>query len=234
MLAATIGALVVGWNLTAEVYAAAGQNDFARSACTANAPQPVDWLDRATGGEPALFLGEAVDDANGIHLLEFWNRSLKQVWSLDGSAPGPGPTLSPDLGNADGSLAPDPGYRWIVAENDADLVGTEVGEPHGSLQLYRLDGPLRLTSSRGGVTGDGWMSGSAAFNQFTTPRTPRAASRRSSSRASPRAGPTSRARDRQGRDGGRRAATSSRRSAASSRSGAGSSISARWSTRRSS
>ncbi len=90
VLAATTGALVVGWNLTAEIYAAAGQNDFSQR-LHGNAPQPVDWLDRATGGEPALFLGDAVDDANGIHLLEFWNRSLKQVWSLDGSAPGPGP-----------------------------------------------------------------------------------------------------------------------------------------------
>ena len=171
-LAAVIGVLVIGWNVTAQVYAAEGHNDFARR-LHANAPQPVDWLDRATGGEPALYLGEAVDDANGIHLLEFWNRSLKQVWSLDGSAPGPGPTLSPDLGNADGSLAPDPGYRWIVAENDANLAGTRVGEPHGSLQLYRLDGPLRLTSSRAGVSGDGWMSGKAAFNQFTTADNPR-------------------------------------------------------------
>ena len=93
-LAAAIGVLVIGWNVTAQVYAAEGHNDFARR-LYANAPQPVDWLDRATGGEPALYLGEAVDDANGIHLLEFWNRSLKQVWSLDGSAPGPGPTLSP-------------------------------------------------------------------------------------------------------------------------------------------
>ncbi len=172
VLAAVAGALVVGWNVTAEIYAAEGQNDFARRLYE-NAPQPVDWLDRATGGEPALFLGDAVDDANGIHLLEFWNRSLKQVWSLDGSAPGPGPTLTPNLGSADGSLSPDPGFRWVVAENDADLVGTRVGEPHGSLQLYRLNGPLRLTSSRAGVTGDGWMGATAAFNQFATSADPR-------------------------------------------------------------
>ena len=172
LLAAAAGALVVGWNVTAEIYAAEGHNDFAQRLYE-NAPQPVDWLDRATGGEPALFLGDAVDDANGIHLLEFWNRSLKQVWSLDGSAPGPGPTLTPNLGAADGTLSPDPGYRWVVAENDAELVGTRVGEPHGSLQLYRLDGPLRLTSSRAGITGDGWMGSTAAFNQFATEDNPR-------------------------------------------------------------
>lgn len=171
-VAAAIGALVIGWNLTAQVYAANGQNDFAERLYE-NAPQPVNWLDRATGGEPALFLGEAVDDANGIHLLEFWNRSLKQVWSLDGSAPGPGPVLTPNLGAADGTLSPDPGYRWVVAENDADLVGTKVGEPHGSFQLYHLDGPLRLTSSRSGVTGDGWMSSAATFNQYASSGSPR-------------------------------------------------------------
>ncbi|MCP9485827.1 MAG: hypothetical protein MSC30_08185 [Gaiellaceae bacterium MAG52_C11] len=172
VLAGAVGALVVGWNVTAEIYAAEGQNDFARRLYE-NAPQPVDWLDRATGGEPALFLGAAVDDANGIHLLEFWNRSLKQVWSIDGPAPGPGPTLSPDLALPDGTLTPDPGYRWVVAENDADVVGTRVGAPHGSLQLYRLDGPLRLTSARSGVLGDGWMSSAAAFNQFATTENPR-------------------------------------------------------------
>nr|MBA2296888.1 hypothetical protein [Actinomycetota bacterium] len=171
-LAAAVGALVVGWNVTAEIYAAEGQNDFARR-LYGNAPQPVDWLDRATGGEPALYLGDAVDDANGIHLLEFWNRSLKQVWSLDGSAPGPGPTLTPNLGDSDGSLSPDPGYRWVVAENDAQLAGTKVGAPHGSLQLYRLAGPLRLTSARAGISGDGWMSSTAAFNQFATAANPR-------------------------------------------------------------
>ncbi|MEJ7567934.1 MAG: hypothetical protein WKF41_06685 [Gaiellaceae bacterium] len=172
VLAGLVGALVVSWNLTAQIYAANGHSDFAKRLYE-NAPQPVDWLDKATGGEPALFLGDAVDDANGIHLLEFWNRSLKQVWSLDGSAPGPGPTLTPNLGNADGTLSPDPGFRWVVAENDANLVGTRVGEPHGSFQLYRLDGPLRLTSARAGVTGDGWMGSTAAFNQFATSANPR-------------------------------------------------------------
>ena len=171
-LAGIVGALVVGWNVTAEIYAAEGHNDFAKRLYE-NAPQPVNWLDRATGGEPALFLGAAVDDANGIHLLEFWNRSLKQVWSIDGPAPGPGPTLSPDLALPDGTLTPDPGYRWVVAENDADVVGTRVGEPHGSLQLYRLDGPLRLTSGRTGVKGDGWMGSTAAFNQYATTANPR-------------------------------------------------------------
>ena len=167
MLAAAAGALVLGWNVTAEIYASEGQSDFSQR-LHANAPQPVNWLDEATDGEPALYLGDAIDDANGIHLLEFWNRSLKQVWSLDGSAPGPGPTLTPNLVSADGALSHDLGYRWVVAENDADVVGTRVGEPHGSLQLYRLDGPLRLISSRSGISGDGWMGATAAFNQYAS------------------------------------------------------------------
>ena len=45
----------------------------------ANLPQPPTWVDRATGGEPTLYLGQKISDANGLWLLEFWNRSIKRV-----------------------------------------------------------------------------------------------------------------------------------------------------------
>ncbi len=53
-------------------------------------PKPANWLDRATDGRPVVFLGLAVADANPINLLEFWNRSIKGVWSLDGYGAGTG------------------------------------------------------------------------------------------------------------------------------------------------
>lgn len=169
-LAATIGALVIGWNVTAQVYAANGQNDFAER-LYGNLPKPVNWVDQATGGEDTLFLGAGIDDANGVHLLEFWNRSIQKVWSIDspGTAPGPGPVANTDLAKPDGTLAPDPAVRWVVAENDAAIVGEKVGEARGVLQLSRIDGPLRLVSSVRGVTGDGWMSERATFAQYAAP-----------------------------------------------------------------
>jgi hypothetical protein len=166
-LAAVVGALVVGWNVTAEVYASRG---FVAQAdqLYGNLPKPVSWVDEATGGEDTLFLGAGIDDANGVHLLEFWNRSVKKVWATDGTAPGPGPFINTDLARADGTLFPDPEVGYVVAENDAAVVGTKLGEPRGVLQLYRTEGPVRLVSSFTGLTGDGWMAGEASYNQFAT------------------------------------------------------------------
>ena len=52
------------------------------------------------------YLGQDIStgDALGVSLMEFWNRDVKNIWSLDGSAPGPGPTLTPDLAGRDGEL----------------------------------------------------------------------------------------------------------------------------------
>lgn len=159
---------VVSWSLTAEIYASIGNNDAAEQLHD-HLPQPVDWVDEATGGEPAVYFGQTIGDSNGIWLLEFWNRSVKKVWSFDGSAPGPGPTLSPDLAAADGTLKPSPGVPWAVAENDVELAAEKVGEPRGSLQLYKLDGPLRLLQTSSGILGDGWMGATASYTQFAAP-----------------------------------------------------------------
>ena len=51
--------------------------------------------------------------------MEFWNRNVRKVWSLDGTAPGPGPVLTPDLIATDGRLAGDPGYEYAVIDNGA-------------------------------------------------------------------------------------------------------------------
>jgi hypothetical protein len=162
-LGSVTAAAVLAWTLTAEIYAARGF-DTQASQLFANLPQPPDWVDEATGGEPAMYFGQAIDDPNGIYLMEFWNRTVGKVWSLDGSARPP--TLSPDLASADGTLTPSPGVDWVVAENDVRLAGEKVGEPRGSLQLYRIDGPLKLESSVGGILGDGWMGSTASFNQY--------------------------------------------------------------------
>ena len=89
------------WGVWAEIQASDESNEFSRS-FEAGLPTPRDWVDRATGGEPVVYLGQKIADPNGIWSLEFWNPSVERVWSLDGSAPGPGPTLTPDLARHDG------------------------------------------------------------------------------------------------------------------------------------
>jgi hypothetical protein len=165
-LAAT-ALLVLAWNVTGQSAASAGIRNNA-NLFLASFPEPLDWLDRATGGEPAFFLGQRVVDKNGVHLLEFWNRSLKEVWALDTTAPGPGPTQSPDLASIDGRLYPDPGYRWVVASAELQLVGDEALAV-GGWRLWRLRPPLRLEHAVTGRDPDGWMSTESTYSQFSTP-----------------------------------------------------------------
>jgi len=163
VLAVLVLAAVSTWSLTTEVYAARGLNVFAERLYESS-PKPVDWIDRATGGEPALYLGQQERDPNSVWLLEFWNRSLERVWSVDGSAPPP--TQTPDLSTTDGSLVPDPEVRWVAARAGVEVVGEVVDGPHGGVTLYRLDGPLRLRFSQTGIEPDGWMGERATYSYY--------------------------------------------------------------------
>jgi hypothetical protein len=168
----TTVALVLAWTLTGQISAAKYSND-AGDLITRNYPKPLTWLDEITGGEPVVYLGQNLNTGAdlGIWLTEFWNRSLEKVWSLDGTAPGPGPVLTPDLVATDGRLAPDPGARYVLAERGIDVDGELVGRPPqtGRWFVYKLDGPLRLAHAETGVFTDGWMGAESAYNQYASP-----------------------------------------------------------------
>jgi hypothetical protein len=123
-----------------------------------------------------MYLGQQIPDANGIWLLEFWNRSLRDVWSLDGSAKGPGPTLSPDLLSTDGSITAPEGVKYVVVEPGIDLVGKIVdtarhyggGAPQ-DWRLYEIAPPLRLRDAAEGIYADGWSGKNTAYSRYRTP-----------------------------------------------------------------
>ena len=147
--------------------------------------------------------------------MEFWNRSLQQVWSLDGTAPGPGPTLTPEFAQADGKLKPDPeGFDYVVVDPGINPVGQLVGRPkiyvrtdyhkdeYGFVdrtlvfspahwRLYRIAHPFRLQSAPVGIFSDGWTATSAATRSSRHPGTA-AATRSSTCRGRRGRGPTSR------------------------------------------
>lgn len=177
-VAAAVGAvalaLVVGWSLNAEIVASNASRDFSRFFLS-GLPRPLDWVDQLNGGAPTLYLGQKIADPNAVWSLEFWNRSIRKIWSLDGSAPGPGPVLTPDLTSPSGTLADDPGYRYAVSDFGVDLVGEDVYRM-GTMTLVRLASPLRLEQSVSGVFNDGWAgseseqpSVSADYSRFATP-----------------------------------------------------------------
>ena len=155
---------VSAWALTTEIYAARGLNLFAER-LHQSTPKPVDWIDRATGDEPTLFLGQQLGkDTNPIWLLEFWNHSIDKIWSLDGTAPLP--TLSPNLGAPDGRLDPDPDVNWVVVGNGVEVVGEQVGEPRNGMTLLKAAQPVRLRSAQNGVFPDSWTGAHASFSQY--------------------------------------------------------------------
>jgi hypothetical protein len=174
-VAAAVAVVLLVWNVTAEVYAAVGEHDFSRRV-ERNLPKPHDWVDRAAGGGTVAMLGQRMsDDPLGVPSTEFWNRSIVKVWSVDGTGPGPGHTLTPDLQDADGTLWPNPRTDFVLTSGGVEVVGQEVAQNAGSA-LVRLDGrPIRLRSNRTGIAGDGWMVGDAgnpavparaAYNRF--------------------------------------------------------------------
>jgi hypothetical protein len=137
-VAGVAAALVLSWNLAGEISASNGTNNFSQ-VLLANFPSPPNWLDKATGQRPTIYLGQRITDPQGIWLMEFWNRSLQYVWSLDATAPGPGTTppgyLTPDIapdGRLTGASIPTgapPGVNYIVADQDIQVAGTFLLQP---------------------------------------------------------------------------------------------------------
>jgi hypothetical protein len=172
-VAAGAALVVFAWSLTAEVYAAEGERRLSRQIAS-NLPVPFDWVDQATNGGSVVVLGQQMlDDATGVYLTEFFNPSIEKVWSIDGTAPGPGAILTPDLAFADGTLTPSPETDYALTMNGVELQAPVITRvpPY---TLYRVDGqPLKLAAGVTGVDHDGWIAdfdgdkvAEAAYNRF--------------------------------------------------------------------
>ncbi len=166
---------IVAWNVTGEIAAATGGNLLSDDA-TEGIQRPLDWVDRATNRDPVMYIGQGITDPNGIWQLEFWNRSLLHMWSMDGTAPGPGPVLTPDLLKPDGTITqPKPWVDYAVVEQGVDVVGDFVTAQKrragaGTTQwlLYKIRPPLRLRSNVSGIYPDGWASRETKYSLFSS------------------------------------------------------------------
>lgn len=166
---AVVAILVLAWNIGGQQAASAGSRANADQ-FLASFPDPPDWLDRATGGRPTLYLGQRVNDANGLWMLEFWNRSLRYVWSLDGTAPGPGPTNTPNIASVKGDLQQQLGdVGYVLTDAGIEVAGNAVAR-YGGWTLFKNVYPVRLRRSADGIYSDGWMGQKASYTQFSTTR----------------------------------------------------------------
>ena len=164
---AAVAALVLAWNLAGELYASDDSREFGER-LELNQPQPLDWIDRATRGASALYLGQQIADPNDVWTLAFWNRSLTELWRLDAST-GAAPILQTPPPGEEGILWTSPAIRYAVVDQGIDLVGTVVAA-NGSWRLYETTSPVRLRTIVRGVYKDGWMGADASYQRFGSSR----------------------------------------------------------------
>ena len=157
VLAGTAAVAVVAWSMTTQVYAAEGERILAKQVAR-NLPKPYDWVEQATGGGSVVVLGQQISDPTNIWLTEFFNPSVRKMWSLDGTALRVGaPILTPDLDATDGTLTPPPGTDYALAVNGVALQAPVVARRPNAV-LYRLDGkPIKLREALVGRESDGWI-----------------------------------------------------------------------------
>jgi hypothetical protein len=175
-------AAVVGWSLTGEIAAATGTKSIAASAAT-TLKHPFGWVDTTTHLRPTLYLGQNEVDQNAEWLLEFWNRSIARVSSLDGSLDGPGPAGGPNLTRngtlywGDDSQAASQ-YDYAVAdlpciEFSGDALKSHPYAAGGRVrtwELVRLTHPNRLLSDCTGIYPDDWTGSSdSAYFRYSGP-----------------------------------------------------------------
>ena len=131
-----------------------------------NLPKPLDWVDQATHGRPVTYLGQEIKDPNGVWLTEFWNRSIKHVDSLDGSAPGPGPTASAGPARAPTERSPATTAPYVLADTGVVLQAPVVAPERRQLRLYRGRRPWRLLYALQQVYPDGWCPDWCSYTYF--------------------------------------------------------------------
>jgi hypothetical protein len=162
---AIVAVLVVGWNLTGLVSFGNGINDLSNR-LLGSVPNPPDWIDRATGGKPTMYLGQSIADPNPVFVTEFWNRSIDAVGTLDDAEVPPGQTLQIVPFTRDGRVVNDPGVDYVVTNSLGVEPQGRLVEQTGDWRLYRVTRPLRLRSETTGVYADGWSSGKATYSIF--------------------------------------------------------------------
>jgi hypothetical protein len=184
-IAAVLAIGIIAWNVTGEVAAASGTVSISRQ-LEATLRHPFTWVDDVAKGKPTLYLAQGVADPNPEWELEFWNRSIVTVDSLDATLGGPGPSGTPNT-TADGrvywSIDPThPGTVYDYAVEDWPCV--DFAGPVAAVHLYnggaaslkewrliKLAKPNRLRAECSGLYADGWSGANdSSYFRFVSPK----------------------------------------------------------------
>ena len=170
VVAVAVLALAV-WMCTSEITSARGSSHQAQQFVD-HLPKPLDWVDIATNRAGTTYLGQNVADPTGLWLIEFWNTSIEHVDSLDATAPGPGPTLTPGVAREDGTLRGDAGTPYVLADNGVRVIG-KIVEQHSGLLLTRVARhPWQLKDAVYGRDSGGWIRNEGSYAYFGPERRP--------------------------------------------------------------
>ena len=171
-LAAALAVGILAWNATGQISAAAGTVSISRDT-EGQLGRPFSWVDETAHEQPTIYLAQGVATPVPEWLLEFWNRSIVTVSSLDDTLKGPGPSGAPNV-TAGGQLytshdPANPGKVYAYGVEDVpcvDFAGTTVAKHFytvGTVQkewrLVQLTKPNYLRSECTGIYPDGWSTG---------------------------------------------------------------------------
>ena len=150
-LALPVGALlavaIIGWNLTGEIAAGNASNSFSDS-MRGVLPTPPDWIDRATGRARTMYIGQSLGGSNAFWSVEFWNQSISDVWSVDGSAPGPRPDDNAQLRRPDRCRRPAAADRLDRRDDRESTPPASCGRRSAACASSTCIVPIRLRMQR--------------------------------------------------------------------------------------
>jgi hypothetical protein len=134
-------------------------------------PHP-DWIDRRVGrNADVAFVWHYAGETRPLWDNEFFNRSVGDVYSVDGPDPADGGLPeTPVRERADGTLVTSTGRAPVVryAASYTDVAGTPLARDDGiGLGLYRVDGPLVvLTRVTGLYPSDTWAGRRVTYRRL--------------------------------------------------------------------
>jgi hypothetical protein len=122
----------------------------------------TSWIDRAVGTNANVAVLWSGGSAIRVWENEFWNRSIRRVYGLDGAElPGGMPQTNVTARRSTSELVDGDGRPldadYVLTDTRAPVIGTRVAvdEDH-LLALYRVRGPVRLAFRITGWYDDGW------------------------------------------------------------------------------
>jgi hypothetical protein len=152
------------WLLGGEITNTVGI-DRGANAFRAHLPATLNWIDLADHGQATTYLGQTVTDANGEMLMEFWNRSIRDVDTLDGNQVGPGPTNRPLVVSSTGLLT-GIGTHYVLADIGVALAERQIGTGGKMVLYYSPSGRWHLLDNLEQVYSDGWCPQACFWTYF--------------------------------------------------------------------